>query len=121
TKQLKALAVKHLTDGHSALGIGHEAVPESLYQNPQLYPQAFPWLFPYGLGGIENGNGKSKVSDAARKKALLLYYDKRFQREAMFPLVALNHLQVKSSITGGFVTAKRSQFPKIADKLLNLD
>ncbi|KAI0311075.1 hypothetical protein OF83DRAFT_1069434 [Amylostereum chailletii] len=31
TKQLKALAVKHLTDGHSALGIGHEAVPESLY------------------------------------------------------------------------------------------
>ncbi|KAA1479475.1 hypothetical protein DENSPDRAFT_756072, partial [Dentipellis sp. KUC8613] len=75
-KTVIAHAVQHLIDGKPALGIGRSSEPESMYNNPQLYPQAFPWLFPYGLGGIGNVNGFKKVSDSVRKKALLMYYDK---------------------------------------------
>ena len=37
---------------HQVLAIGHAEKPELIYDNPQLYPMMFPWLFPYGLGGI---------------------------------------------------------------------
>jgi hypothetical protein len=36
-KELKAIALKHLLNG-KMLGIGHAATPESIYDNPQLYP-----------------------------------------------------------------------------------
>ncbi|KAA1480014.1 hypothetical protein DENSPDRAFT_743266, partial [Dentipellis sp. KUC8613] len=75
-KTVKAHAIRHLMNGNAALGIGRAPEPESIFNNPQLYPQTFPWLFPYGLGGIGNTNGFKKVSDSARKKSLLLYHDK---------------------------------------------
>jgi hypothetical protein len=50
--QLKARALKHLHDQGKVLGIGHDDKPQSMYDNPQAYPQMFPWLFPYGYGGI---------------------------------------------------------------------
>jgi hypothetical protein len=53
-KALKAIALKHITDNGSVLAIGHKKEPESIYRNPQLFPQMLPWLFPYGLGGIGN-------------------------------------------------------------------
>jgi hypothetical protein len=119
-KELRAVALKHLLGG-KVLGIGHAAGPESIYDNPQLYPQIFPWLFPYGLGGIGNEHGFKKVCDKERKKSLLMYHDKRFQLEPMFPLVAINHEQIKGSATGGYLLAKKSNFPKIADRLMKLN
>ncbi|KAK7677629.1 hypothetical protein QCA50_019440 [Cerrena zonata] len=96
---LRAKAVQHFkNDGH-ILAIGKSAEPESLYNNPQLYPQMFPWLFPYGLGGIGNKRGVKALSDAKHKKWLLMYHDKRFQMDAVFPLIAWNHLQIKKSAT----------------------
>jgi len=118
--ELRAIALKHLLNG-KMLGIGHAATPESIYDNPQLYPQIFPWLFPYGLGGIGNEHGFKKVSDKARKKSLLMYHDKRFQLEPMFPLVAINHEQIKGSATGGYLLAKKSNFPTISEHLLKLN
>jgi len=55
-----------------------------------------------------------KVSDKApRKKSLLMYHDKRFQLEPMFPLVAINHEQIKGSTTGGYLLRpKKSNFPQ---------
>ena len=35
----------------------------------------FPWLFPYGLGGI----GTTTLSDKEHKRHLLMYHDKCFQ------------------------------------------
>jgi hypothetical protein len=46
------MAAKHLDDGGKVLAIGHSKEPQSIWRNPKLYPQMFPWLFPYGLGGI---------------------------------------------------------------------
>lgn len=39
----------------------------------------FPWLFPYGLGGISQPSLKHKLSEIDYKYCLLLYYDKWFQ------------------------------------------
>lgn len=99
-QEIRAKAIQHFVNG-KVLGIGQNNTPESLYHNPQLYPQMFPWLFPYGFGGLDNTNGVIHVSEEARKRQLLMYHDKRFQLEPLFPLIALNHEQIKDSVTGG--------------------
>ena len=90
-KTLQMAAKAHLLQGGRALAIGRSADPESIYGNPQMYPKVFPWLFPYGLGGIGNKNGYSSIGDLVRKRSLLLYHDKCFQKDPIFSLVALNH------------------------------
>jgi len=119
-KQLRALALEHLLHGGKVLGIGHSEKPESTYKNPQLYPQMFPWLFPYGLGGLGNTSGKVKIDELTRKRNLLMYHDKRFQLDPLFPLIAFNHEQVKGATTGGYLLANKTHFPNIANRLLNL-
>ncbi|TFK60401.1 hypothetical protein BDN72DRAFT_752984, partial [Pluteus cervinus] len=49
---LKGIALKHLNSEGKMLAVGHSEDPEGIYNNPALYPQMFPWLFPYGYGGI---------------------------------------------------------------------
>ena len=119
-QEIRARAVEYFKSGGKALGIGQEKEPESLYNNPQLYPQMFPWLFPYGLGGLKNHLGSKPVSEEKRKQQLLMYHDKRFQLEPLFPLVALNHEQIKKATRGGFLLADKAKFNDIADRLLNL-
>lgn len=93
-KGLAAAALKHLKEGNKVLAVGHAPEPESMYKNPQLYPKMFPWLFPYGLGGIGNNKQTRPLSEPEWKKHLLMYYDKRFQLDHYFPLVAFNHVKV---------------------------
>jgi hypothetical protein len=118
---LKARALKHLEDQGKMLGIGHEDKPQSMYDNPQAYPQMFPWLFPYGYGGIGQASLKKKVSEADHKKCLLMYHDKRFQTDLYFPIVAFNHEQLKAGITGSFLMVKRQKFNEISQRLMSLD
>ncbi|KAF8235685.1 hypothetical protein L208DRAFT_1255347 [Tricholoma matsutake] len=68
---LKGLALQHCNNG-GALSVSHAADAQSIYNNPNLYPQNFPWLFPYGLGAI----GASTIFDKAHKQHLLMYHDK---------------------------------------------
>ena len=110
---LKAHAMKHLESGGKTLGIGHENKPQSMYDNPQAYPQMFPWLFSYGYRGIGQAHLKKKLSESEHKKCLLMYHDKRFQTDLYFPIVAFNHKQMKAGITGSFLLAKQQKFGKI--------
>jgi hypothetical protein len=103
---LKGLALRHWNNNGGALSVSHAADAQSIYNNPNLYPQIFPWLFPFGLGGI----GTSTVSDKAHKHHLLMYHDKRFQRDTIFPFVAFSHEQIKASTTGGFILAENEKF-----------
>ncbi|KAF8574125.1 hypothetical protein K439DRAFT_1373297 [Ramaria rubella] len=91
TEKLMAIAMEHLKNEGRMLGVGQASQPASIYDNPQLYPQAFSWLFPYGLGGVGNMNGAVKVPDKIHLKHLMLYHDKRFQTDPDIPLVAFNH------------------------------
>ena len=120
-QSLKARALRHLESEGKILGIGHDNVPQSLYNNPQAYPQMFPWLFPYGFGGIGQSPLKKKMSELEHKRQLLMYHDKRFQCDLYFPIVAFNHEQVKSGITGSFLVAKRRNFANISRRLMSLD
>ncbi|KAI4517648.1 hypothetical protein K525DRAFT_174774, partial [Schizophyllum commune Loenen D] len=75
--QLKSAALEHLQNGRSVLGIGHDEKPEGIFDNPKAYPAMFPWLFPYGLGGIGmHIGGSASLSSVAHKRHLLLYHDK---------------------------------------------
>ena len=114
---LKGLALRHWNNRGAALAISHDASPQSIYNNPNLYPQIFPWLFPYGFGGISS----TKLSDKLHTRHLLMYHDKCFQRDVCFPFVAFSHQQIKSSTTGGFSLAETRKFDNIANQLLNID
>ncbi|KAJ6487818.1 hypothetical protein C8R45DRAFT_827490 [Mycena sanguinolenta] len=74
--EIKRIAVAHLDGQRSMLGIGRGDVPESFYNNVEAYPGMFPWLFPYGKGGIGHPAHKNKISDMVRKRNLLFYHDK---------------------------------------------
>ena len=79
----------------------------------------FPWLFPYGLGGIGHKNHKGKISDIFRKQHMLMYYDKQFQLDETFSLIAFNHEQIKAATTSGFLLTKRSTFHTISERLFH--
>jgi len=103
------------------LAIGHAEKPESIYDNPQLYPMMFPWLFPYGLGGIGcDKDDDVGMSDMMHKRKLLMYHDKCFQMDAHFPLI-VNHEQIKRSTTGGYLLTERQNFDDIVECLMNVD
>ncbi|TFK59780.1 hypothetical protein BDN72DRAFT_943335, partial [Pluteus cervinus] len=87
--------------------------------NPQLYPSMFPWLFPYGYGGLGTPK-KIPISDAEHKRHLLMYHDKRFQTDIYFPFVAFSHEQIKAATTGGFLATDRGNFDQMSERLLTL-
>ncbi len=114
-------ALSHLQTGEKLLVLGHTDTPESLFKNPSLYSSAFPWLFPYGLGSIDNNNRTIKISAKLHKGHLLMYHDKRFQLDRLFSIFAFNHEQMKDSTTAGFIMTKQSSFQDICNRITNLD
>jgi len=50
-----------------------------------------------------------------------MYYDKRFQKDPHFPLIAFNHEQMKESTTAGYLTAEKRSFRDITDRLMNVN
>ncbi|KDQ55288.1 hypothetical protein JAAARDRAFT_134432 [Jaapia argillacea MUCL 33604] len=118
---LKATGLRHLQNNGMVLAISRDNEMQSIYNNPQLYPQMFPWLFPYGLGGLRNQQIIKNISELKQKQHLLMYYDKRFQLEPQYPLLALHHEQIKQCTTASFLTASKQNFAKTAEGLANLD
>lgn len=118
---LKAVALDHLDNKGKMIAFGRASEPESIWRNPSLYPQMFPWLFPYGLGGVGHSRQKGKLSDAAHKRHLLMYHDKRFQRDHEFCLIAFNHEQIKDSTTGGYLMTEKANFDDVATRLLRVN
>ena len=116
--QIKAKALHHLNTQGKFLAIGHDTHAESIWKNPHLYPQMFPWLFPYGLGGV---GSVARLADHEHKKRLLMYHDKRFQVDPNFPFVAFSHEQVKTATTNSFLLAEKRIFNEISGRLLSID
>ena len=116
-----AASLTHLATGGNTLAVGHAPEPESIFNNPQCYPQMFPWLFPYGKGGIEQTRHYKTLGHELHKRHLLLYYDKRFQTDVHFPIITFNHNQIRSATHGSRVTSKRKIFADVAHRLKQLD
>ena len=49
-----------------------------------------------------------------------MYHDKHFQKDSHFPLIALNHEQIKDCTTAGFLLTKQKSFDNIANRLLRI-
>jgi hypothetical protein len=119
TNAVKVKSLHHLNSQGKFLAIGHSKEPESIWNNPQLYPQMFPWLLPYGLGGVGTVDG---LSDKEHKKWLLMYHDKRFQTDQDFPFIAFSHEQIKTASSQSFLLAdKAAVFNDIKGRILTLD
>ena len=72
TDTMKAVALRHLEGHGCVLAIGRSKNPVSLYNNQQAYPQMFPWLFPFGKGGIGQSQHKGLISEDSYKCHLLI-------------------------------------------------
>ncbi len=118
---LKATAMEHLMKDGKIMFVGHAPEPESIYNNPQLFPSMMPWLFPYGKGGIGNPNHEGKTSGIRHKKYLLMYHDKHFQTDPGFALIAFNHEQIQQCALGSYLTADKAYFNDITERLHNID
>lgn len=120
-KTVKIRTLQHLDKGGLSLGIGHDPSPQSMYDNPQLYPMMFPWLFPYGKGGLGQQRHKNKLSRQQHKRILLMYYDKRFQKDLYFPMIAFNEEQIKTGTTGSYLLTRRKNYKAIIERIQNLN
>ena len=66
-----------------------ESKPVSEYEGKRIFALSFPWLFPGGIGDIQDfGNGSMKEWG----EMLLRYRDGRFQEDKMFCFYALNYI-----------------------------
>ncbi|KAJ7847262.1 hypothetical protein B0H14DRAFT_2357224 [Mycena olivaceomarginata] len=86
---------------------------ELTWKNVQLYPEMFPWLFPYGLGGIGHPSHKKQFSEAKHKHHCCIFNltaNPAFQTDLYFPMVAFNDLEIKAGVTGSHLLAKRKNF-----------
>ncbi|KAF5343722.1 hypothetical protein D9758_016521 [Tetrapyrgos nigripes] len=119
--KLKAFALYHLHTGGKTLGIGSGPTPQSIYNNPSLFPSMFPWLFPYGYGGFGNEFIEGRLSEESQIQSKLQYYDKRFQKDLYFPMIAFNIRQIKNASTGSFILTKRKNFKSVVERLMTLD
>lgn len=117
----KAVTTLHLRSGGQILGYGHSAQPESIFHNRKMLPGLFPWLFPYGLGGLENENATISVPRRSHIRWFMNYVDRRFQVDDYFPFLVFNQQQIRASSKGGFALIERSNYPEVVEKLLNLN
>lgn len=83
--------------------------------------QTFPWLFPYGHGGIGHSSHKRVISEDEHKRQLLMYYDKHFQLDLYFPMVVFNDAQIKQAKTGSHLLVDHKKFQQIADRLSRIE
>ena len=85
---------------------------------PSVISQMFPWLFPYGIGGVGSVGG---ISENQHKKWLLMYHDKRFQVDQDFPFIAFSHEQITTASSQSFLLANKKVFDDIKQRILHLD
>ncbi|KAJ7021419.1 hypothetical protein C8F04DRAFT_874865, partial [Mycena alexandri] len=62
SSELRAAALRHMKKpGGNYLELPHDKDPANEFNNPHLFPMMYPTLFPYGLGGIEDKDRRSKL------------------------------------------------------------
>ncbi|KAF6744184.1 hypothetical protein DFP72DRAFT_781935, partial [Ephemerocybe angulata] len=101
--------------------VGHDETPQSIWHNPGLYPKMYPWLFPYGYGGVGQDEHVSHLARHNHVEWLAMYWDKRFQVDSGFLIVAMNHSLIMQGSLGSFISMKRNNFGRAAEAIEKLD
>ncbi|TFK65635.1 hypothetical protein BDN72DRAFT_773071, partial [Pluteus cervinus] len=77
---LKAATLKHVFEKKLPfLQVPRGPNPESDFDNTYLFPNMYPTLFPYGVGGFEDGSRAVPLSAKRQAKHLFSLRDRRFQ------------------------------------------
>ena len=77
--------------------------PQSEFNGLPIFSNAYPWLFPGGVGDLDNHNMQERGYVSKWLKTLILYYDGRFAKDPTFCFYALNFKQrYQNSISGAF-------------------
>ena len=80
---------------------GSEALTE--HTDIKLFTNAFPWLFPGGIGDLKEANRKHEVQPASWAKHLLYHDDGRFSKDPLWCFFTLNYVQRhRNQSSGGF-------------------
>ncbi|KAJ6530742.1 hypothetical protein B0H19DRAFT_967308, partial [Mycena capillaripes] len=74
----------------------------------------YPTLFPYGLGGFEDSNRRTKLGFKRHVKHLFNLADRRFQEHYSFLFTTFNMLQRWTLLLHTHLKAKRASFDHIA-------
>ncbi|PPQ73348.1 hypothetical protein CVT24_012186 [Panaeolus cyanescens] len=120
--QRKTAGLQHLKRGGSMLAVGHAEDPESIFGDvDHLYPKMFPWIFPYGVGGLGQARHKNLLNKEKHVQWWLNYYDKRFQEDANLLIVLLNHQLIRQSSAKSFIMVKRRDFEHIAKTIQEIN
>ena len=74
--------------------------PEDEYDGVPIFSNAFPWLFPGGVGDINYSKKKEYGYVQKWASTMVHYYDGRFVRDNTWCFYALNYVQRRAKETG---------------------
>ena len=78
-----------------------------------LFEQAYPCLYPYGVGGIE-GKQLSPLDFRGHVQWALEYHDHRFRTHHIFPFHAFSIIQRRQALTSARIQMHRNDFDHYA-------
>ncbi|KAJ7932933.1 hypothetical protein B0H13DRAFT_1856544 [Mycena leptocephala] len=117
--ELRAAAVAHMKKpGSNYVEIPHDPHPSQEFRNPHLFPMMYrdPTLFPYGLGGFEDKDRRTRLGFKRHVKHLFNLADRRFQEHYSFPFTAFNMIQRRALLLRTKFKVKRPNFDNVAAK-----
>ena len=113
--ELRAAAVHHVKEkGGAYVEIPHGPRPVNEFCNPSLFPQMYPCLFPYGIGGFEDARRPSPLAFQRHVRHLLSLQDSRFREHHSFMFTAFNILQCHAILLHSSLKVRKSQFAAVA-------
>ena len=93
--------------------------PLSEWSGISIFVNAFPWLFPGGVGDVSDPNQLDKVQHPNWGKQMLLQKDGRFARDKLWSFFALNYIQHHRNMTNGgyFISSHIKDPPRTLSEL----
>jgi len=95
-----------------------ENVPDP-EQEPNIWEQSYPVLFPYGEGGLERCHAQP-LSLQDHVKWALQYHDCRFRTHPTFAFMAFGILQRRQALRSACMHLKGADFDRLANSLSTL-
>lgn len=113
-KELWAAAVRHVKEkGGAYVEVPHGPCPVNEFCNPSLFPQIYPCLFPYGIGGFEDDRRVSPLGFQRHVRHVLALRDPRFREHHSFMFTAFNILQHRSILLHSSLKVCKSRFASV--------
>lgn len=100
--------------------MGISSTPVYDYSNPTHLYASFPYLFPYGIGGVQENYRKIKISYREQIKYMLSLNDNRFSTDRHFPFVTFNIIQKYETRQSIYLMIQKRNYNKITEMINRL-